>query len=221
VQGGGWSRTPNRSSHSVVKAPTGLAGKLPCKSGNIHFVCPGPSSAGPPLPSIYAKWQPLGSFRCTRTLFCYNGARPERPAGAPHALDPPSSFHRSPVPPRWGVPDEKLAEVAAGRILNSPLRHGLYRPRGPLSPRRPLFAPSLLAPALLPPALREPRLLFVRSEAELRLLALRLVALVFVPNWPDIFLSVRLALARAPSLRVADMPSAELLRIPLAWVLAR
>jgi hypothetical protein len=76
-------------------------------------------------------------------------------------------------------------------------------------------------PALLPPTSRELRLLFVRSEAELRLLAVRLVPVVFVPNCPDIFLSVLLALARAPSLRVADMLPAELLRIPLAWVLAR
>jgi hypothetical protein len=97
----------------------------------------------------------------------------------------------------------------------------LYRPRVPLAPPRPLFAPWLLAPALLPPALRELRLLIVWSEAELRLLALRLVPLAFAPNWPDILLSVRLALARAPSLRIADLLPAELLWIPLAWVLAR
>lgn len=102
-----------------------------------------------------------------------------------------------------------------------PGQHRLYRPRGPLAPPWPLFAPWLLAPALLPPVLRELRLLLVRSEAELRLLALRLVPLAFVPNWPAISLSVLLALARSPSLRITDLLPAELLRIPLAWVLAR
>jgi hypothetical protein len=121
------------------------------------------------------------------------------------------------------VPDESSwPRLRRGTIRNSALRHRRYRPRNPLSPPRPLFAPWLLAPALLPPALRELRLLFVRSEAELRALALRPVPLAFVSNWPEIFLSVLVALARnTRSLRVADMLPAELLRLPLAWVLAR
>jgi hypothetical protein len=99
--------------------------------------------------------------------------------------------------------------------------HRLYRARGPRLPARPLFAARLLAPALLPLGLRELRLLTVRSESEPPLSGLRLVAFAFVFDWPDIFLSVVLALARPPSVRVADLLPAELLRIPPAWVLAR
>jgi hypothetical protein len=159
----------------------------------------------------------------------------------------PSSFHRSPVPrsPAGGIGPAAInflvvrssltdAEIGTpivllsesrflagrpGTILNSALRHRLYRPRGPLAPPRPLFAARLLAPALLP-TLRELRLLAVRSEAELCLPALRLVPLAFVANWPDMFLSVVLTFTRTPSLRMADMLPAELLRAS-AWVLAR
>src|SRR5689334_21217010 len=61
---------------------------------------------------------------------------------------------------------KQLAEAAARNDPKQP--ESLYRPRGPLSPPRRLFGPWLLAPALLPAVSCELRLVFVRSEAELR-----------------------------------------------------